>query len=652
MEDLSEVAYVLKNEKASGEDMISNEMLKCILEYNAIVLLKFFNSALKYNPEILDWSISIIAPIHKKGSPMDPDNYRGISLISCVYKLFTEILNKRLMKYCKEKKILSEEQLGFMPGDRTSDAHLILHNLIRDYCHKGGKHLYSCFVDFSKAFDSIPRDVLFKKLLSYGIHGKLFNLLKNIYSNERCKIKIGNQLTQTIITNKGVRQGCILSPLLFNIFISDLPRQLTNPEHHNPNICENRKLGCILWADDLVLLSENEEGLSKMITKLADYSENNGLHINADKSKGMIFNKTGKLVRRNFKYKNLIFTTVREYKYLGFIITPSGEVTSGLKDLKSRAAFALVELRRKLGLSFRKYFDISLYLFDALIKPILMYMSDFWGCQKLQKNNPIELIQNRFLKQLLGVQIQTSTTGILLETGCVPLSILAQCNCIKNWDRIAVKRNCNILVEFSYKNVVEKGLLWFEKIKTCLSAIGLQNIWYCGNAHPSPQKIAYQRMVDIFHQNAFAEISSENSKLRTYRLFKTSITREPYLTQIKNVKDRISFTKLRLSNHTLMIEKGRHLNLSKDLRFCPFCPNVIEDEFHFLTQCRIYTIHRHGLINKIKDKIKWQEFTQLNDKEKFIILMSNADVVPTIAKHISQTLEIREFLLKKHKGNI
>ena len=137
----------------------------------------------------------------------------------------------------------------------------------------------------------------------------------------------------------------------------------------------------------------------------------------------MIFNKTGKLIRRNFKCDDLEISTVREYKYLGFLITPSGEIVNGLKDLHSRAAYALVQLREKLGENFSKYPKVTLHLFDTLVKPILMYMSDFWGCLKMPKNNPIDLIHNKFLKQILGVQIQTSNIGVLLETGRVPLPL-------------------------------------------------------------------------------------------------------------------------------------------------------------------------------------------------------------------------------------
>ena len=88
MGDLKDALYVLKNNKASGEGMISNEMIKCILGSNPQILLKLYNSALQYNPDILNWFVSVRTPIHKKGSRMNTDNYRGISLISSIFKLF------------------------------------------------------------------------------------------------------------------------------------------------------------------------------------------------------------------------------------------------------------------------------------------------------------------------------------------------------------------------------------------------------------------------------------------------------------------------------------------------------------------------------------------------------------------------------------
>ena len=94
---------------------------------------------------------------------MDPGNYRGISVLSCLGKLYSSVLNQRLLKYVIENKILNKAQLGFVGGNRTSDAHIILYNLLQSQCHARGANVYSCFIDFKKAFDSIPRDKLFEK---------------------------------------------------------------------------------------------------------------------------------------------------------------------------------------------------------------------------------------------------------------------------------------------------------------------------------------------------------------------------------------------------------------------------------------------------------------------------------------------------------
>ena len=473
-----------------------------------------------------------------------------------------------------------------------------------------------------------------------------------MYVNDKCKIKVGNNLSETIKTDKGVRQGCILSPLLFNIFLADLPLPLSNPTHENPQIGTNKELSCILWADDLVMFSKTEDGLQNMIRKLSDYTKQNGLSINTEKTKCMIFNKTGKFIRRNFNLENTKIETVRQYKYLGFIITPSGEINSGLKDLKSRGIFALTELRNKMGEYFNKYPDTTMHLFDALIKPIILYMADFWGCLPLQKYNPVDTTQNRFLKQMLGVQTQTTTSGILLETGSVPLSLFAQKYCIKNWERIAIKKQSNILVQTSYTNSLEKGLLWTGKIKSCLSINGMQNL-FSNNGQIEVHKVYFTRIVDIFHQNSFADIRREDSKLRTYALIKTDTGIERYLNHIKNTKDRIMFTKFRLSNHNLMIEKGRHRNIDKSLRFCPFCPNIVEDEIHFLIKCKCtcYSAARDVLFKTVVEENKVPNFIYLETREQSNILLTHPDIVQHTAQYITKTMAIRDFLIAKHKNN-
>ena len=295
-----------------------------------------------------------------------------------------------------------------------------------------------------------------------------------MYSNDTCRVKVVGFLSDEIRPNQGVRQGCVLSPLLFNLFLADLP-DLFNDDINTPKIDEMNKISCLLWADDLILFSETESGLNNMINKLSDYNELNSISLNVDKTKCMTFNKTGRLIKRVFKYRDKLIESVREYKYLGFIITPSGEISTGLCDLKDRASRALSHLRARMGDSFKKHVDTSMKLFDALIKPILIYMSDFWGCLKLPKNNPIEIFQNKFLK-LLGVQRQTTNIGVLLETGRIPMHIYAKRNCVKNSIRIS-KDQWNTLLQRSYQYSLETNSIWTKSVEHELASVGLYDLF-------------------------------------------------------------------------------------------------------------------------------------------------------------------------------
>ena len=163
-QELIDASYTLKPGKSPGIDSISNEMILCLLQSHPDVIMNLFNAVLLHNAPINSWNTSLINPIHKKGSKMDPSNYRGISLLCGLSKFFSAILNQRLLKYVLQNQILSKEQLGFIPGNRTSDALLLLHNLVDQHCKQYNNNIYACFVDIQKAFDSVPRHKPFEKL--------------------------------------------------------------------------------------------------------------------------------------------------------------------------------------------------------------------------------------------------------------------------------------------------------------------------------------------------------------------------------------------------------------------------------------------------------------------------------------------------------
>ena len=430
--------------------------------------------------------------------------------------------------------------------------------------------------------------------------------------------------------------------------MSDLQNVAEENKCEPVQIANNSPLGCLLWADDLLLLSRSEAGLKNMLNGLKSYTEENGITLNIKKTKVMIFNKSGRHIRRNIYFGRDKIESTRQYKYLGFLVTPSGEITTGLKDLKDRALRAFAKMKKKQGLLFRKYPHITMKLFKALVEPILLYASDFWGILKLPKNNPIENVHLSFCKQLLGVQKQTTNIGVLLELGQVPLNILAQKNAIKNWSRIVNNIKCNELLKTSHENAIMVNLTWPKRIESRIAEIGMWELFL--RKDKAVHVRALVRMRDIFHQEAFAEIQNDNSKLKTYSHLKSSIGYEEYLSKIGNIQERTSFSKIRMSNHPLLIEKGRHEKIERNQRFCPFCPKLVEDETHFVLECTCFSKLRVGLIDKISQENP--SFQYLSKTEKFVVLMTDISIVTSTAQFIHRALDVRKFLLEKHKNQI
>ena len=345
-----------------------------------------------------------------------------------------------------------------------------------------------------------------------------------MYTHDLACIRIGDQITETFAINQGVKQGCILSPLLFNIFISDLSKSLDEGESTPLKIDDYKTLNSLIWADDLLLFSETENALKNILKNLENYTKVNLIRVNLDKTKCMIFNKTGRIIRRNFWFEQGKIEVVREYKYLGFLITPSFNLHTALTDLKDRGLRAYGALKTKLGSVFRKHVTTTTYLFDSLVKPVLLYASDFWACLKIPKTNPIENLHIKFCKDLLGLQIRAVNLGALMELGRITLCIYGRKNAAKNWDRICLKKQANNIIQKSYQNSLQNG--WASSMKSCFSSVGLLNVFLNERAgRQAPHTQLFLREKDIFQQTALTGIQNM-SKLRTFSFLKRNITFE------------------------------------------------------------------------------------------------------------------------------
>ncbi len=239
----------LKLNKSSGPDSIPNEVIKASAPIMLEILLKLFNSILNNGVYPPSWNKAYLSLLHKKENPLDPSNYRGISITSCLSKLFNSIINERLLQVLETK--LTKVQHGFTAGRRTSDPLLILKTLLNKHLSSPKGKLFSCFVDYEKAFDTVWRPGLFYKLQKLGIGSACFNLIKSMYSDTSCQLKFQKGLSKTFSSEVGVKQGDNLSPTLFNIYINDLP-EIFDDTCSPPSLTKST-VPCLLFADDLLL---------------------------------------------------------------------------------------------------------------------------------------------------------------------------------------------------------------------------------------------------------------------------------------------------------------------------------------------------------------------------------------------------------------
>ena len=181
------------------------------------------------------------------------DNFRGISLLSTVYKAMCMIVQDRLTQVVEERQLLVEEQGGFRKGRGCRDQMLTL-TLLGQYSMRTKRGMFAGFIDFKKAYESVDRGKLWACLERLGLGGRLTSFLKAAYSNLRCEVKVGEQCSDAFSVTNGLRQGCTLSLLLFSIYVNSLVGELK--KRGLGVMCGKQRIPALLYADDTVILAE------------------------------------------------------------------------------------------------------------------------------------------------------------------------------------------------------------------------------------------------------------------------------------------------------------------------------------------------------------------------------------------------------------
>ena len=586
----------LKNRKSPGPDRIIAEYLKVFGENYECILLKIIRTLFARHLYPPQWDTNYLKPIHKKDDIEDPDNYRGIALGSPFAKLFSLILHNRLKNYIETKQLISPNQIGFMKGSRTSDHIFLLQTIIEKIVKKNKDKLYTAFIDFKKAYDTIDRDTLFQRLKTLGINGLFFQNIVAMYENTKYLIKVKNGYLDPITSNLGLRQGCPLSPMLFNLYIEDIKDIFE--ESCNPITIQDEKISHFLYADDLVLISNSAEGLQNSLDKLSHYASLKYLTINTKKSKTMIFNPTGKYIKGEFNINKKIIEPVKSFCYLGFEVKPSGTVKHAMNNLHDKANKALRPLLCAIA-RFNIPTKISIKLFHSLITPIILYNVENWATMTDKglmtftetdlfdnsNNYKADIIHRKALKYILGLSKSCPNMAVHGDTGEVPLSIKGYKLMLDFWNRLNTLPESNLAKKALKENVCIRTN-WIQTIEKLLRTFNLTGI----TNNTQTFKLASEINTKKYYKSVWeTKIKSEAlTRLKFYQVIKNEFTPAKYI-DIPNFTMRKIIAKVRCSNHCLEIEKGRHRNIPREERWCNMCTDkVTEDEIHFLTKCKSY----------------------------------------------------------------
>ena len=282
-EEIAEGINRLAYYKAQAEDGTLNPMYKCGGAEMVRHLKVLFNHLLEREIVPASWQEATVVNLFKEGDPADPGNYRGIALISCLGKLYLSLWARRLADHAEG--VLSDGQGGFRRQRSTVDQAIALHEiLLRD--KRAGKVTYTCFIDFRKAFDTVWHDGLWKQLWESGIRGKAWRILRNLYSSIHAQIRVGDELTKPVRMQQGVRQGCPVSPILFNYFVDKLSRELHDSGYGVD--AGGKLLHSLLYADDVVLVAHSQQELQGLIDVVDRFCQRWHMDINLKKSEVMV----------------------------------------------------------------------------------------------------------------------------------------------------------------------------------------------------------------------------------------------------------------------------------------------------------------------------------------------------------------------------
>jgi hypothetical protein len=642
----------LKNGKASGVDGVVAEIIKHGGDWMNESLWQLCSAVFDREQVPSTWMKAVKVPLKKKGSGKYFEDYRGITLLSVVGKVFGIVIETRLREYCESAGILVDNQFGFRKGRASRDALYVLSEIV----NRKDRVNYVAFIDISKAYPSVWRDGLWWKLKKAGITGKMLAILKSMYSRSKVGVRVGGIVRDDEWYDDfvGLREGCIVSPLLFAIFINDLAKEL---DEIGVGIDVGRlRLACLMFADDIVIFARTPEGLQKALEVAGKYSRKWRYEYNfgVDKSEIVVFGSDKD--KREWTLNGVVVRVVDTYKYLGVRFISSRRGNRWRENRNKIIVKANRALYRAWGVGMKNK-ELSVRggkrLFETLVRPVLEYGAEIDSGGWPQA----EIVLNRAGRMCFGVGNEVANEVIRGDLGWWTVQGRREYQRLNYWAKVVNEEKSDIVKEVyregreRIRTGIAKSDEWCMEIKGLLEKLGLKESWESEQIGDRDEwrimlkKAMQNRQECEWRSKMCMEKRGAKTSLMRYMRIKNSIVPEWYLGENRVWARR--WLRIRGGRNGLQVDKGRRGGVERINRTCVWCDQkVVEDAEHMMDECDGWNDERDDLWDKMMhediDTMSYISSWSRRDKTDWLIRGGNKKTRLVILKNITSWFYRRE----------
>lgn len=545
--------------------------------------------------------------------------------MNCIAKILMGVIAERLNNWVCQNNILTEYQAGFRKKYSTMDN---LYNLtaIIQLKFSEKKKVYAFFVDFKAAFDKVVRKSLMFKLSSIAVSTKMVQFIRKVYQSTTCTIWNGEELSDKFETYSGVKQGCLLSPLLFSIYLNDLHDHLEG----GLNI-DGMNIRVLLYADDIVLIAEDVKVLQLMINNLESYCDYWDLEVNRAKSKIMVFRNGGRIAQNEkWSYKGSEIEIVPEYCYLGTILTPKCVFKKHVEARNISAKNCINATWNSLLVKNDISINTKIQLFNAVCRSVQSYGCQIWGHSYFEE---VDKFQRFFLKRILNLPTFTPTYALMLEAGIEDGHIYTLLMHMRYIRKTIYEYTDRRLPHTLTAMVLQKNISWANRLNNLGREFGIQWVFNMTEAQ--------------WDQNQMLLVEGLRMKTEQTRLDRWIQTESFY----KNLDPASAFHYFDGGNtcrNIMWMFKTRcdllKLNGSRfsqrNSKLCTLCNRKeFENLLHFMGKCPVLNGFRHKFFGKIAIS-----------QEELVRILNGEVTCQNVVNYVIDALAYRKILITEFNG--